>query len=300
MHRRRRMQTLRVGLALLVAALLAACTQTATPSGSPSAAATGAASPSAGAPSKPVELRVIVPASGARVGEKGVGWSVDVLARANDGSVLGDFRPGLVTTPRVGHSANFPGLVVLLSSATSTGQTTASASPSAAASASASAARSASALPAASGSPAAGGAPNLAGLFQLFAITDAQAANAAARASATPSASASATASAARAPSVSSGPREVEATWLVNDARFGADVDVELTVFVVEGNAPDAVGDRSSLRIVSNEVTVRFHINNGASGGASPAPSASATAAATASASGSASASPSPSPSKSP
>ena len=289
------MRFVRGAVVLLLIAVTIGCTQTAAPSGSPSAS--GSAAASASGAGKPVNLRVVVPTDGARAGIKGAGWSVDVLAKANDGSVLGDFRPGLSTTPRIGHSVNFPGLVVLLSSATAAGQTRASASPSA--SASASAAASASAPPPSATTVAGGGAPNLAGLFQLFAITDQPGENAAARASAsaTPSASPSASATASQAAArgtVSTGPREVEATWVVTDARFGADIDVELTAFVVEGTAPDTVADRSSLRIISNEVTVRFHINDGAgAGGATPAPSGSASPPASPSASPSGSASPS-------
>ncbi|TME36801.1 MAG: hypothetical protein E6I57_13245 [Chloroflexi bacterium] len=54
-----------------------------------------------------------------------------------------------------------------------------------------------------------------------------------------------------------------EATWFVDQTLWGTDIDVELTAFVVDGDAPDTVSDRNALKIVSNEVTVRFHINGG-------------------------------------
>lgn len=89
--------------------------------------------------------------------------------------------------------------------------------------------------------------------------------------------------------------RTVNATYYAQNARFGTDVDVELTVFVVEGNAPDTVSDRSSLRIVSNEVTVRFHIN-----GSGQASTTGGAASSTPAASPSGAASPTASPSSSP
>jgi hypothetical protein len=275
---------------LAAVALLAACVQTANPTPSPSG--TQSAGPAATGGAKPVDLRVIVPASGARAGERGAGWSVDVLARASDANVLGQFRPGLVTSGRVGHSTNFPGLVVLLSTATTGGGAAATASPTRSP-ASGSPSPTTSPSPAATAGGAAGQ-PNLAGLFQLFAITDDQTTSTAARATASPTATASASATSAASPARTTGSREVQAAWVVTDARFGIDVDVELIVFVVDGTAPDTVTDRSSLKIVSNEVSVRFHINDGGTTGASAAPSATASpASASPSASGSPSASPS-------
>jgi hypothetical protein len=99
-------------------------------------------------------------------------------------------------------------------------------------------------------------------------------------------ASASPTGTAATRSTTSLDNETCEATWFVQQNQWGNDVDVELTVFVVDGDAPDTVSDRSSLKIVSNEVTVRFHINGGGtpsgtarpSGSASPAASPSGTA----------------------
>jgi len=63
-----------------------------------------------------------------------------------------------------------------------------------------------------------------------------------------------------------SGNKQVWTTWLVGKPIAGADVDSELTVFVVSGTAPAVVPtDFSTLPIISNVAKVTFHIA-GASG----------------------------------
>jgi hypothetical protein len=135
---------------------------------------------------------------------------------------------------------------------------------------------------------------NLAGLFQIIGLPNtlgpaAGISSVGTSASASPastgatgasgaSASPSPAGTAATTTTSSTDNQTAEGTWFVDQSLWGNDVDVELTAFVVDGDAPATVNDRSSLKIVSNEVTVRFHINGGAtapSGTAKPSASAS-------------------------
>jgi len=62
----------------------------------------------------------------------------------------------------------------------------------------------------------------------------------------------------------SDGTTEVLATWVSAKPLFGLDVDSTLEAFVLRGDAPAAVPtDRSSLDVVSNVLTVRFHVSAG-------------------------------------
>ncbi|GAC1522655.1 MAG: hypothetical protein NVS2B16_30590 [Chloroflexota bacterium] len=55
--------------------------------------------------------------------------------------------------------------------------------------------------------------------------------------------------------------KEVWTTWLVGKPIAGVDVDTVLTTFVVSGTAPTVVPtDLSTLTILSNVITVKFHI----------------------------------------
>lgn len=65
----------------------------------------------------PVDVQVVVPADGVRVGQGGIGWTVDVIARASEAQLLparSAFAAGPPLT-RPGRNPNFPGLVVMLS-----------------------------------------------------------------------------------------------------------------------------------------------------------------------------------------
>ena len=271
----------------LALALLAACNQTApNASGSPTSttavATTGAASPSLAG--RYVDLRVVVPEPNSNVGIDGAGWTVDAVAKGN-GPAMDRVRPAFRASTSTGRNPAFPGLVVLIRPVGAT----ASPSPSASAG---------------------GGQPNLAGLFQTVGLTNTNATASTTTTSASPtvrpSASASASGGASGSPSatsttsttVSGNTQTAEATWFVTASQWGTNVDVELTAFVVDGDAPDTVpADRSSLKIISNEVTVRFHINGG---GTSPAGTARPSGSAPASPSGSASPSGTARPSGSP
>jgi hypothetical protein len=58
------------------------------------------------------------------------------------------------------------------------------------------------------------------------------------------------------------GSSEVWATWTNSLPRFGVDADTTLEAYLVDGVAPDmAPADRSTLRIVSNVVSVSFHVH---------------------------------------
>jgi hypothetical protein len=211
-----------------------------------------------------------------------MGWSVDVIAKGN-GPAMDAIKPAFASGPTVaGHSLAFPGLVVLLS--TTPNATTSNAKQ------------------------------NLAKLFQIIALDNTNPQVARSSTSSAPAATANASASTAVL-GASSSPRPsaattntttsdtttAEATWFVQSANFGNDVDADLTVFVVEGDAPDTISDQSSLKIVSNQVTVHFHINGGSAGGSSPASSPRATTTPAASPSGATGGSgPSPSASPSP
>ena len=280
--------------------LLAACTpsQNAASSGSPSArpalasgsaaaSASASASASAGAATKYVELNIPVPEQNAKAGLNGMGWSVDVIAKGN-GPAMDAIKPAFgATATAAGRNPAFPGLVVMLSTTPN-------------------------------GQGFQGAKQNLAKLFQLIALdnTNPQVARSSTSASSAPSstpsasgsgavlgASASPQASAATSGTTTADTTTAEATWFVQSASFGNDVDAELTVFVVEGDAPDQVSDQSSLKIVSNQLTVRFHINGGGAGGTSStsAPRASTSPAASPTgATGSAGPSPSAKPSSTP
>jgi hypothetical protein len=150
----------------------------------------------------PVDLRVVLPEQGVRVGQGGVGWTVDVIARSSDARLL-PARSAFAGGPplaRLGRNPNFPGLVALLST-----------------------------TPAEEGIG--GPQQNLAGLFQMVAESDLASS------------------------------RQVQAIWWVSQARFAAEQDVVLTVFVVEGDAPDVVRDRNALKTLSNEIAVHFYVN---------------------------------------
>jgi len=121
-----------------------------------------------------------------------------------------------------------------------------------------------------SGSPITSAVPNLAGLFQIIGLPNTIggiASISSVSTSATPAPTV-----ATRSTSTMEGDT-VEATWFVQQSLWGTNVDVELTAFIVDGDAPDTITDMSQLKIVSNEVTVRFHING--SGRPAPTPSAS-------------------------
>ncbi|HEU5287371.1 MAG TPA: hypothetical protein VFV20_03130 [Candidatus Limnocylindria bacterium] len=286
---------------------LAACNQATTPgsSGSPGASgsavprATGsvAASASAGASAKEITLQVTVPEENSKAGVNGTGWTVDVIAKGN-GPNMDKVKPAFRATTSSGKNTAFPGLVVLIRPVGSSAQTS-------------------------TASPSAASQPNLAGLFQIIglpnmlgstaSISSVNTATGSPAASATGGAGAtgaSGAASASARPSGTAATRSTtttdndtaEATWFVQQSLWGTDVDVEMTVFVVDGDAPDAVTDRSSLKIISNEITVRFHINgNGtASPTGSAAPSGSASPAGSPSTSPSGTARPSASPTSTP
>jgi hypothetical protein len=127
-----------------------------------------------------------------------------------------------------------------------------------------------------SGGPAASANANLARMFQIVGLPNTLGATAgisSVNTTASPAASASPAGTAAGATTDNN---TAQATWFVQQNTWGSDIDVDLTVFVVEGNAPDVVADRTALRIVSDEITVRFHINAAtATGSARPSGSAS-------------------------
>jgi len=56
------------------------------------------------------------------------------------------------------------------------------------------------------------------------------------------------------------GGKEIWTTWLVGKALFGTDVDSTLTVYVVKGLAPTVVRATAGNALLSNIVTVHFHI----------------------------------------
>lgn len=252
------------------------------PSASARATGSAAASASAGASAKYIELQVIAPESNARAGIDGVGWTVDVIAKGS-GPAMDAIKPAFTQGGSPGKNTAFPGLVVLLKSTSAGGQ--------------------------------AGSADqNLAKLFQMIGLPNTNAGIAGISSVNTSSASPAATSTsttgttgatgasatpagtAATRSTTSADNQTAEATWFVQQTLWGSDVDVELTVFVVEGDAPDRVTDRSSLRIVSNEVTVRFHINGGGTTTGTAKPSGSAAPSASPSGSARPSASPTSTP----
>ena len=252
--------------------------------GSVAASASASASASAGA-GKYINLEVTVPQSGMNAGVDGKGWTVDIVAKGN-GPAMDKVKPAFQTSSSTatGRNTNFPGLVVLIKDS--------------------------------SGSSSSGSSPNLAKLFQMIGLPNtlqgaagissvgtSASASPATTASAGPSASGSAAPSAAGSAATSSkavDQETAEATWFVQQSMWASDADVELDVFVVDGDAPDSVSsDTSNLKIVSNIVTVHFHINGGGKG-SSPSGSANPSASATPASSGGASASPSPSASGTP
>ena len=56
------------------------------------------------------------------------------------------------------------------------------------------------------------------------------------------------------------GAKEIWTTWLAGKALFGTDVDSTLTVYVVKGLAPTVVRATAGNALLSNIVTVHFHI----------------------------------------
>lgn len=255
----------------------------ASPRASGSVAASAPASASASASTKYIDLQVTVPQPNMNAGIDGMGWTVDVIAKGN-GPAMDKIKPAFQSSTSTGHNVSFPGLVVLLKPASG-----------------------------GSGASGANANTNLAKLFQVIGLPNTIASGAGissvgTNASSSPATSASAgTASASPAGSAATRTTATdtdtaEATWFVQQATWGKDVDVELTVFVVDGDAPDTLSDTSNLKIVSNEVTVRFHINggtNGPSGSARPSGSA-APSGSTAPSTAPGSASPSPSASSTP
>jgi hypothetical protein len=263
--------------------VLAACTPQTTTTGtsSPTVAPSTTASATGSPSSKYVELQIPVPQANAKAGLNGAGWSVDIVAKGN-GPAMDRIQPSFGSSSGAGRHTSFPGLVVMLST-----------------------------TPNAQGL--AGPKQNLAKLFQIVALenTNPQVARTTSTASPTATATGSPTGTVAGATSTPAGattttPSDTttaEATWFVQNAMFGSDVDVEVTAFVVEGDAPDVVNDQQSLKIVSNEVRMRFHINGGAGTTSTGSPRATATGTATASPTGTAGgtgASPTASPSKTP
>ena len=275
--------------------LLVACNQAATPnasgsaepSGSPSATSRASASApaTASAATKQIELQVVVPEPNAKAGIGGGGWTVDIIAKGN-GPSMDAIKPAFTTSSGTGRNAAFPGLVVMIKS---TGQ----------------------------GGQAADPKTNLARLFQIIGLPNTigsianissvqSTSSSSPTASSTPAGSASATASpagtAATRTTTTTDTSTAEATWFVQQLLWGTDVDVELTAFVVDGNAPDTVSDKTQLKIVSNEVTVTFHINGSGNpqGTSKPSAAPSGSVAPSTTPTGSTSPSPSPSPSASP
>lgn len=231
------MRRITIAFVLPLMLVLSACTQSATsdqsasPTVSARATASAAASASAGASGQAVDLKVVVPEPNAKAGLDGVGWSIDVVAKGKSGA-LEQVRPQLQSSTTAGRNPAFPGLVIMLSTTpTSNGMQ--------------------------------GPKQNLAKLFQLISLPDTTGQTGVSITSATSSPSAPA---AARATDTLT----AEATWLIMQPNFGTGTDVELTAFIVEGDAPDVIGDTSSLKIVSNQVNVRFHVNGTASPSASP------------------------------
>lgn len=223
------------------------------------ASVAASASASASSANKYIDLQVTVPQSGMNAGVDGKGWTVDIIAKGN-GPAMDKVKPAFQTTSSTatGRNTNFPGLVVLIKSS--------------------------------SGSSSSGASPNLAKLFQMIGLPNtlqgaAGISSVGANASSSPMASASGSAAPSAAGSAATSSKAVdqetaEATWFVQQSTWGSDADVELDAFVVDGDAPDSVsGDTSDLKIVSNIVTVHFHINGGStpnstSGSASPSASA--------------------------
>ena len=213
-------------------------------SGSAAASAAG----SAGTVSKYVELQIASPEDGAQAGADGQGWMVTVLAKGH-GPAMDQVQPAINFVNGVGTNPAFPGLVVLVTTTGGSGSQT-KIDP----------------------------AQNLAKLFQMIGLqntgggpvsvsgtsggtTGGGATGATGSTGAGGATTGSASGTTGASSSQSGDERTVNATYYAQNARFGTDVDVEITAFVVEGKAPDTVSDRSSLRIVSNEVTVKFHIN---------------------------------------
>ena len=244
-----------------------------------SVAASAQASASASGTTKYITLDVPVPQSGMNAGVDGKGWIVDIVAKGN-GPAMDKVKPAFQTTSTTatGRNTNFPGLVVIVKES--------------------------------SGSS--GSSPNLAKLFQMIGLPNtlqgAGISSVGTSASASPSASAYASASAApsAAGSAATSSKAVDqetaaATWFVQQSMFGSDADVELDVFVVDGDAPDSISsDTSDLKIVSNIVTVHFHINGGGKGSGPSGSASPSTSAAPSGSSAPGSASPSPSASSTP
>ena len=163
-----------------------------------------------------------------------MGWTVDVIAKGS-GPAMDRIRPTFRPATGGGKNTAFPSLVVFIKPVGSSG-TIANAPGSA--------------VPAA--------VPNLAGMFQMIGLPNTLG-GVASISSVNTNATPAATAATRNTAATDDG--TVEATWFVQRSLWGTNVDVEMTVFIVDGDAPDAMGDTSQLKIVSNEVTVRFHIN---------------------------------------
>ena len=212
-----------------------------------------ASASASGTSAKRVELQVVAPEEGARAGVEGMGWTVDVIATGS-GPAMDRVKPAFRMATNGGKNAAFPGLVVIVRPV-GFASTATTANP--------------------SGSPIASAVPNLAGLFQIIGLPNTiggVASISSVSTSATPAPTV-----ATRGTSTMDGDT-VEATWFVQQSLWGTNVDVEMTVFIVDGDAPDTVTDTSQLKIASNEVTVRFHINGSGAppaGSSRPSPSAS-------------------------
>ena len=251
-------------------------------SGSAAASAAG----SAGAVSKYVQLQIVSPEDGDRAGIDGKDWMVTVLATGH-GPAMDQVQPALNFVNGVGMNQAFPGLVVLIKT-TGGSATQTKIDPD----------QNLAKLFQMIGLPNAGGGPvSVAGTSggATGGGTTAGTTGASGRTGTSGATTGSASGTTGASSSRSADDRTVNATYYAQNARFGTDVDVEMTVFVVEGNAPDTVSDRSSLRIVSNEVTVRFHID-----GSGQASTTGGSASSTPAASPSGAASPTASPSSSP
>ena len=194
-------------LTLVAALALAACSSSKKKNASSSSSST-----SSTAPSTRVVGKAYSPEEGSTQGVNGAGIVIDLAFKSKEPGLL----PATVraaTAGKPGRNANFPGLVVTLS-------TTA----------------------ASLGGPEA----NLADLFQIISVSK-----------------------------QSDGSTEVWATWVNGKASFGLDVDSTLEAYVVDGDAPaTAPTDRTGLNVVSNIVTVQFHVSGAAPGSSTSSTSA--------------------------
>ena len=220
---------------------------------SPRPSGSVAASASAGNAAKQIDLKVIVPEDKANAGVEGMGWTVDVIAKGS-GPAMDRIKPAFRMSTTSGKNTAFPGLVVLVRPLGASSTTTN-----------------------ASGSPAPRALPNLAGLFQIIGLPNTLGGAAGISSISTGASSSPAATAATRS---TTGNETAEATWFVLQSMWGTNVDAELTVLVVDGDAPDTVTDVGQLKAVSNIATVQFHINGSGVAPSStvrPSPSASST-----------------------